>query len=227
MSSTLAPTKIVATREGRRTWISGPTKRFREEIRNAGAHWDPDRMAWWIESNEEARMLADRLNAALVAEYNGFQSNTYIYRDTCGGITIKTPYSIDILNIIKSIPDGIFYPSDKTWRFPKASAAAICEARPKIEEIIKRITEQNREAEIAVEMAIRQERQEKSKRLQNRFPCSRGQAVPELGKTIRYNGAPVTVEQHGSLFQGGEVTCVYYRPATPEETDRLVAEEEC
>lgn len=53
--------------EGRRTYLLGNTYPVRDQIRALGAHWDPDRKAWWTAKADEARQLVERLNGAQAA----------------------------------------------------------------------------------------------------------------------------------------------------------------
>ena len=52
---------LTLTREGRRTYISGDTRIYRNELKEAGAHWDPEKVAWWIGSHAVAEALVARL----------------------------------------------------------------------------------------------------------------------------------------------------------------------
>jgi hypothetical protein len=54
---------IECKREGRRTYILGAPYGAREQLKAAGAHWDGDRKAWWLGSDEKARELAAQLEA--------------------------------------------------------------------------------------------------------------------------------------------------------------------
>lgn len=55
---------ISTKREGRRTYILGTPYSAREQLKAGGAHWDGDRKAWWLGSDEKARELAAQLEAA-------------------------------------------------------------------------------------------------------------------------------------------------------------------
>lgn len=55
------PTEL--RREGRRTYLLGAPYGAREALKAAGAHWDPDRKAWWIGSHERAMELAAQIDA--------------------------------------------------------------------------------------------------------------------------------------------------------------------
>lgn len=52
--------------DGRRIYISGDTYPHRESIRAIGAHWDPERKAWWVSSakRDAAEKLAARIASA-------------------------------------------------------------------------------------------------------------------------------------------------------------------
>jgi hypothetical protein len=43
--------------EGRRTYLTGDTYPLRDRLRAIGAHWDPERKAWWTAKREEAAKL--------------------------------------------------------------------------------------------------------------------------------------------------------------------------
>jgi hypothetical protein len=55
---------ISTKREGRRTYLLGAPYGAREQLKAAGAHWDPERRAWWLGSDERARELAAQLEQA-------------------------------------------------------------------------------------------------------------------------------------------------------------------
>jgi hypothetical protein len=59
---------ITVSREGRRSYILGNTFAFKSAIKDAGAHWDGDRRAWWIGKHDEADALVARLTNPAVAE---------------------------------------------------------------------------------------------------------------------------------------------------------------
>lgn len=52
---------IQTQNEGRRTYLIGDTYPIRDQLRDAGAHWDAARKAWWLGSRERAEQLAGAL----------------------------------------------------------------------------------------------------------------------------------------------------------------------
>jgi hypothetical protein len=51
-----------AERIGRRSYICGATYEHREELKNAGFHWDSEERAWWVGSKSEAENVAEILS---------------------------------------------------------------------------------------------------------------------------------------------------------------------
>lgn len=52
-------------RHGERYYILGDSYEWRDELRNAGCRYDPDRREWWIGEKDEAKEIAGRLNLNL------------------------------------------------------------------------------------------------------------------------------------------------------------------
>ena len=244
-----AAAEIVTAREGRRTWISGPTKPFRDQLCRAGAHWDPARVAWWIGSDAEAKTLVAKLNAMLrgdhvaAAERHAAQmaqanqaradwlanpiNTKYIYtaKDKTW-IIISTPYSDTLVDLAKSIPGRRYDADSKVSVYPFTSAPQIREAAPKIEAAIQAL-QAAKDAQEASKLAIRG----------HRFLALMSDC-PAIGSTIRHNGEAVTIESRGKIFRinegmssvygswllgrEGEACCyVYYVPATPADAAKL------
>lgn len=44
--------------EGRRLYVTGPTYPIREQLRDAGCHWDGDRKQWWIGTTQRSAIEA-------------------------------------------------------------------------------------------------------------------------------------------------------------------------
>ncbi len=55
--------ELSISREGRRSYFVGQTFAVKDALRNAGAHWDADKRAWWIGSKDEAAALVQQLAA--------------------------------------------------------------------------------------------------------------------------------------------------------------------
>lgn len=53
--------------EGRRAYVIGNTFPHKNALKNAGAHWDADRKAWWIGNREKAQELLERLASSAAA----------------------------------------------------------------------------------------------------------------------------------------------------------------
>lgn len=55
---------IEIERTGRRSYLLGNTYAYRQLLRDAGAHFDGDRRAWWIGSGEQAQALLAKMQGA-------------------------------------------------------------------------------------------------------------------------------------------------------------------
>jgi hypothetical protein len=55
---------IETKREARRTYLLGTPYSAKKALAEAGAHWDPQRKAWWMGDDAKARALAETLAAA-------------------------------------------------------------------------------------------------------------------------------------------------------------------
>lgn len=54
---------MTITKEGRRHYISGNTYAIKDELREAGCHWDPERRAWWTSKADVAARFASKNSA--------------------------------------------------------------------------------------------------------------------------------------------------------------------
>lgn len=83
---------MIATKtEGRRTYLTGDTYPVREQLREAGAHWDGDRKAWWVGSAAKAAELVGSLQqvAAAPVEASGPETLAEEAREIIGRGTYK------------------------------------------------------------------------------------------------------------------------------------------
>lgn len=67
--------------QGRRHYFMGDTYAIKDRLRDAGAHWDGDRRAWWIGSAAKASEIVSQLAAApasTAASSSGPGDRTYV-----------------------------------------------------------------------------------------------------------------------------------------------------
>lgn len=55
---------LTVERQGRRSYIIGNTYPHKDALREAGAHWDGERRAWWLGDDAAARALAEKCGQA-------------------------------------------------------------------------------------------------------------------------------------------------------------------
>jgi hypothetical protein len=63
-----AAVSVSISREGRRSYILGETFALKGALKEAGAHWDSERRAWWMGSHADATALLGRLMDPEVAQ---------------------------------------------------------------------------------------------------------------------------------------------------------------
>lgn len=245
-------TGITITREGRRTWITGDTWAFKNEIKAAKAHWDTGRKAWWIGDHAVAEDLATKINLKANASHNevstalngitAMKSRFVLIDKTTDKIVIRVPYSLELNAICKSVPGRFFDRERKIFLYSTQSAPQILAAIPAIEAATVKHNQQQQAEKETRATRLEAERDERAAARiaakPARYTCLYHSA-PAVGATLRLKWltAPVTVTGMGTSFRladddedflgnEGEKACyVYYRNATPEEMAELEANE--
>jgi hypothetical protein len=79
---------ISIEKQGRRYYLVGNTYPVKDSLRDAGAHWDRDRGAWWTSKSDVAEQFAARATeiaqqreAAATETQVAIEGNTYPVRD--------------------------------------------------------------------------------------------------------------------------------------------------
>jgi len=107
---------IQISKEGRRHYLVGNTYAVKDALRDAGAHWDRDRGAWWTSKADVAERFAAAASekAAVVAAVKEQTANDA--RVAVSGNTYPVRDELRALG-------GEWDASNKTWMVPVSKAA--------------------------------------------------------------------------------------------------------
>lgn len=71
---------ITLQTDGRRVYFVGNTYAVRDALRNAGAHWDPQRKAWWTGKKSEAEEILASLTKKAAEATDGINPSDKVIR---------------------------------------------------------------------------------------------------------------------------------------------------
>src|SRR5690606_13952379 len=108
---------VTIEKQGRRYYLVGNTYPVKDALKNAGAHWDRDRGAWWTSKADVAERFAAQATAKAEARTAAVASTAGESRVAIGGNTYPVRDQLRDLG-------GSWDAGSKSWMVPASKADA-------------------------------------------------------------------------------------------------------